>query len=121
MRTTNWTLSTTIALAMAMLSVSASGESLVVESGLSGDLRGLNPPTLRGREINPQDPWKGRDRRVWAGALDIYRKWEATQGIPATTNANQPKPVPLPSAALGGLALLGGVGSARAMRRTHDA
>lgn len=100
-------------LATTVLAAAASGETLIGAANASGDLSHLNPPTLLGREINPEDPWKGRMRRSWGGALDIYREWEAAQATNATA-------IPLPSAALGGLALLGGVGSARVMRRPRS-
>lgn len=108
-----------ICLSVWALGFSAAGETVIGEANVSGDLSSLNPPTLYGREINPDDPWRGRLRRVWGGALDIYRDWEANQVV--VTSDEGPTPVPLPSAALGGLALLGGVGGLRAMRRPHSA
>ncbi|MEM1026805.1 MAG: hypothetical protein AAGJ38_01850 [Planctomycetota bacterium] len=106
-------------LGIIFLSFNAAGEPVIAEADASGDLSSLNPPTLYGQQIDPDAPWQGRLRRVWAGALDKYREWEANQ--PAPTSADNTTPVPLPSAALGGLALLGGVGGLRAMRRPRTA
>ncbi|MEM1099542.1 MAG: hypothetical protein AAGH92_12230 [Planctomycetota bacterium] len=97
----------------------ALSEGVISEAGVSGDLSSLNPPVLYGQEINPDKPWRGRLRRVWGGALDVYREWEANQ-VTATADADS-TPIPLPSAALGGLALLGGVGGLRVMRRPSAA
>ncbi|MEM8784099.1 MAG: hypothetical protein AAGE65_14770 [Planctomycetota bacterium] len=114
--------------ALVALSPNASGENVIGEAHTSGDLSALNPPTLRGRVINPDDPWKGLHRRYWSGALDRYRKWEASlparrhkDRAPDPTPTDSPTPVPLPSAALGGLALLGGVCGARVMHRPRSA
>ncbi|MEM9753096.1 MAG: hypothetical protein AAF916_06890 [Planctomycetota bacterium] len=105
----------TVCVAAMALGSAALGEGVISEAGLSGDLSSLNPPVLYGQEINPDKPWRGRLRRVWGGALDIYRDWESNQVT--TSDDSGSTPIPLPSAALGGLALLGGVGGLRVMRR----
>lgn len=108
----------TTCMTMAFLGLSATGETLIGEASASGDLSSLNPPMLYGQEINPDDPWRGRLRRVWGGALDIYRDWDSKQvAVAPVTKDSGPTPVPTPSAALSGLALLGSLGGARAMRR----
>lgn len=102
-----------VLLAVLPFATDAVGETPVIgEANAAGDLSGLEPPTLMGREINPDEPWEGRMRRSWAGALEVYRNWEAEQA--------QSTAVPLPSAALAGLALLGGLGGARSLRRPRE-